>query len=62
MAPAAVTKKHVLEIWIRMNDRGFRVRVGRVKFNVVQRVRISKEKLNSQWGRIRIILTRYFES
>ena len=43
VAPAAVTDKHVLEIWNRMNDRS-RVRVGTVKFNVGLHVRISKEK------------------
>ena len=62
MAPAAVTNKHVLEIGTRMNGRQSRVRVERVKFNVGHHVRISKEKLNSQRGRNRIIRTRYFES
>ena len=45
MAPAAVTAKHELEIWTRMNNRRSRVRVGRVQFNVGQHVRISKEKI-----------------
>ena len=43
MAPAAVTDKHVLAICKMMNARS-RVRVGKVKFNVGQRVRNSKEK------------------
>ena len=43
MAPAAVTDKHVLELWTRMNDRRSRVYVGSVTFNVGQHVRISKE-------------------
>ena len=34
MAPAAVTGKHVLDLWIRMNDRSSRMRVRIVKFNV----------------------------
>ena len=51
MAPTAVTAKNVIEIWTRMNDRRTRVRVGRVKFNVEQYVRISKEKINSQSDR-----------
>ena len=45
MVPAVVTDKHLLEIWTRMNDRRSRVRVGRVKFEVGQHVRISKEKM-----------------
>ena len=44
IAPAAVSDKHVLEIWTRMNEKRSRVRVGRVKFAVGQHVRISKEK------------------
>ena len=42
MAPAAVTEKHVLEMWTRMRSR---VRVGKVKFDVGQHVRITKEKI-----------------
>ena len=42
MAPAAVTDKHVLDIWIRMRSR---VRVAKVKFFVGQHFRISKEKI-----------------
>jgi len=34
MAPAAVTDKHVLDIWTGMNARRSSVRVGKVKFNV----------------------------
>ena len=45
MAPASVTGKHVLEIWTRVNDKRSGVRVGRVKFNVAQHARISKEKM-----------------
>ena len=44
MAPAAVTGKHVLEIWTRMNARKSRVRVGKVKFDVRQHARMSKKK------------------
>jgi len=44
MAPATVTDKHVLAIWTRMNARRSRVRVGKVKVNVGQHARISKEK------------------
>ena len=61
VAPAAVTNKHVLEIWTRMNDRS-RVRVGKVKFNVVQFVRISKEKMKFPRGQNITTLTRYLES
>ena len=43
MAPAAVTDKLVLEVWTRMNGRSY-VRLGRVKFNVGQHVRIINEK------------------
>ena len=53
MAPAAVTDKHVLEIWTRMKDRKCRVRVGKVKFNVGQHVRISKEKMKfAKWSEL----------
>jgi len=45
MARADVTGKHVLKIWTRMNDRKSRVRVGRVKFNVGQHIRISNDKM-----------------
>ena len=45
MAPAAVTDIHVLEIWSRVNDNRSRVRVGRVKFKVVQHVGIRKENI-----------------
>jgi hypothetical protein len=45
MAPAAVTEKYVLDIWTRMNAKKSRVRVGRVKFDVGQRARSSKEKM-----------------
>jgi hypothetical protein len=44
-ATAALTCKPVLEIWTRMNDRRCRVRLGRVKFNVGQRVRIIMDKM-----------------
>ena len=50
MAPAVVTAKHVLEIWTRMNDRRSQVRVGRVKFDVGQHARISKEKVKFAKG------------
>ena len=50
MAPAAVTDKHVLEILTRMNGRRSRVDVRRVKFNVGQHVRISKEKMKFAMG------------
>jgi len=50
MALAAVTDKRVLEILSRMNDRRSRVRVGKVKFNVRQHVRISKEKIKFAKG------------
>ena len=42
IAPASENDK--FQIRTRMNDRRCRVRVARVKFNVVQHVRISKEK------------------
>jgi len=45
VAPAAVTDKHVFDVWTRMNARKSRVRVGKVKFDVEQHVRISKEKI-----------------
>ena len=61
MVTAAATDKHVLEVWGRMNDGRSHVRKGRFKFNVGQHIRISKEKMNSQTGRNKIILTRYFE-
>ena len=62
MVPAAMTAKHVLGKWSRMNDRS-RVRVGEVKFNVGQHVRISKEKMKfAQMGLNRSMLTRYLES
>ena len=44
VAPAAVTDKHVFDVWTRMNARKSRVRVGKVKFDVGQHVRISKGK------------------
>jgi hypothetical protein len=47
MGPTAVTDKHVLKIWNRLNGRRSRVRMGSV--NVGQHV--SKEKLYSQRGR-----------
>jgi hypothetical protein len=50
MAPAAVPDKKVLEIWTRMNDRRSRLRVGEVKFNIGQLVRISIEKLKFAIG------------
>ena len=50
MAQAAKTDKHVLEIWTPVNDGRSRVRVGRVKFNVGQHVRISKEKMKFAKG------------
>ena len=50
MAPAAVPDKKVLEIWTRMNDRRSRLRVGKVKFNIGQLVRISIEKLKFAIG------------
>jgi len=50
MTPAAVTDKHVLEIWTRMNARKSRVRVGKVKFDVGQHARISKEKMKFAKG------------
>ena len=50
MAPAAVTDKHVLELWTRMNARNSRVRVGNVKFDVGQHARISKEKIKFAKG------------
>ena len=50
MATAAVTDKQILEIWTRMNDRRSHVRVGKVKFNVGQHVRISKEKMKFAKG------------
>ena len=62
MPPPAVTPKQVLEIWTLINERSTCVRVGTVKFNVGQHVRISKEKMKSAKGRKRIILTRYLES
>ena len=62
MAPAAVTDKHVLEIWTRMSETRSRVHLGRVKFKVRQHVRISKEKMRFAKGRNRIIQTRYLES
>ena len=49
MVPAAVTVKRVLELWTRMNGRSH-VRLGRVKFNVGQHVRISKEKMKFAKG------------
>jgi len=45
LAPAAVTDKHVLEIWSRMNARKSRLHVGKVKFDVEKHARISKEKM-----------------
>ena len=50
MAPAAVTDKHVLELWTRMNARKSRVRVGKVKFDEGQHARISKEKMKFAKG------------
>ena len=50
MAPAAVTNKHVLDIRTRMNVWRFRVRVGGVKFHVVQHVGFSKEKMKFAKG------------
>jgi len=50
MAPAAVTGKHVLEIWTRMKDRRSRARVGRVKFKVGHHFRISKVKMKLAKG------------
>ena len=44
MAPAVVTYKYVLALWTPMNAMKSRVRVGKVKFDVGQHVRISKEK------------------
>ena len=49
-APAAVTAKQVLEICTRMNDRRSRVGVGSVKFNVVQNVRMSTDKIKFAKG------------
>ena len=62
MAPAAWTGKHILEIWTRMKNRRPRMRIGRVKFKTGPHVRINNEKINSQWGRNRIMRTRYLES
>ena len=50
MAPAPVTDKHLLEIWTRMNEKRYRVRVGKVKFTVGQHVRISKENVRFAKG------------
>jgi len=50
MAPDAVTDNQVLDIWTRINDRRSRVVVGKVKFNVGQHVRISKEKMKIAKG------------
>jgi len=50
MAPAPVTNNHVREIWTLMNDMRSRVRVGNVKFNVGQQLRISKEKMKFAKG------------
>ena len=52
MVPAAVTDKHVLEKWTRMNGRRSRVRVGRLKFNMGQHVRIRKEKMKFAKGSV----------
>ena len=45
MAAAAVTDKLEFEVWTRMNNSRSRVRVGKVKFDVGQHVRITKEKI-----------------
>ena len=45
MAPSRVTDSDVLAIWKRTNSRRRRIRVAKVKFNVGQHVRISKEKM-----------------
>ena len=62
MAPTAVTAKPLLEIWTRLNDRRSRVRVGSVKFNVVQNARISKEKMKLAKGSGKIMLMKCLES
>ena len=50
MAPSRVTDSDVLSIWRRMNRRSRRIRVTKVKFNVGQHVRISKEKMKFAKG------------
>ena len=49
MAPAAVTAKQVFEIWTRMNKKGPRVRLGKVKFRG-QNIRIIKGKMKFDKG------------
>jgi hypothetical protein len=50
IGPSAVTDRHVLEIWTRMNRKLSRARVGRVRFRVGQHVIISQEKMKFAKG------------
>ena len=49
-APTTVTDRRIFEIWNSMNDKRSRVRLGRIKFQVGQHVRISKEKMKFAKG------------
>jgi len=62
MAPSRVTDSDVLTIWKRMHRHRRRIRVAKVKFNVGQHVRISKEKMKFAKGGEQIFSTEIFRN
>jgi hypothetical protein len=53
--------KYVLVIWDGIKNKRYRIRLRRVKFQVGQHVRISKQKSNSRRVQKRIIPTKYLK-